>query len=299
MSTERKIPRVSIGLPVFNGEVHLKNALDALLNQTFSDFELIISDNASSDKTKEICEQYAKHDARIRYIRQAGNIGATKNFKFVLDQAVGEYFMWAAADDIRSPDFLELNYNFLSENSEYVASTSPNRFEGRSDDKRNFIKFSLDDDEKLQRIIKFFDYGWVSHGIFYSLVRTSVLRDCEIIGLSFIGADWAVNTYLASKGKINRTSDGYTIFGANGISSSSNAYKDFRNNFIELLLPFYQLSKYVICISTCFNIRDRIKILFILVKLNIKADLNKIWAQLYPIYFRYIRPIVRNKYPVK
>lgn len=288
------MPRVSIGLPVFNGERHLKNTLDALLKQTFTDFELIISDNASSDETKEICEKYAKKESRIQYIRQSENIGATKNFKFVLDRAVGEYFMWAAADDIRSPDFIELNYKFLSKNSEYVASTTPSRFEGRSDKEKNFVNFSLDEDEPVQRIIKFFDYGWVSHGIFYSLIRTRILRDCKIIGQSFIGADWAVNTYLASIGKINRTSNGYTIFGVNGISNKSNAYKVFRNSFIEFLLPFHKLSKYVIGLTVCFKLNDRIKILFILVKLNIYADYKQVWKRIYPIYFKYIRPKIRK-----
>ena len=64
-------PRLSIGLPVFNGEDYLREALDALLGQTFEDFELIISDNASTDQTPNICESYRKQDSRIRYFRQA------------------------------------------------------------------------------------------------------------------------------------------------------------------------------------------------------------------------------------
>lgn len=93
-------PVVSIGMPVYNGEKYIREALDSLLAQTFAGFELIISDNASTDATEDICQEYAAMDSRIRYVRQPGNRGALANFKFVLDEARGEYFMWAAADDI-------------------------------------------------------------------------------------------------------------------------------------------------------------------------------------------------------
>jgi glycosyltransferase involved in cell wall biosynthesis len=110
---DKKVPQVSIGLPVYNGELFVREALDSLLDQTFKDFELIISDNASTDSTGSICNEYAKRDTRIRYIRQTKNIGAVPNFKFVLDEAAGEYFMWAAADDIRSPDCIETYLKYI------------------------------------------------------------------------------------------------------------------------------------------------------------------------------------------
>jgi len=101
------VPQVSIGVPVYNGEPFIREALDSLLAQTFTDFELIISDNASTDRTEAICREYAAKDERIRYVRQAEHCGAMANFQFVLDEAVGEYFMWAAADDI----FYEIHLN--------------------------------------------------------------------------------------------------------------------------------------------------------------------------------------------
>lgn len=96
----KHLPKVSIGMPVYNGELFICEALDSLLAQTFTDFELIISDNGSTDTTEIICKKYVEKDRRIRYLRQAENKGAISNFKFVLDEAVGEYFMWAAADDV-------------------------------------------------------------------------------------------------------------------------------------------------------------------------------------------------------
>lgn len=108
MTTMNNPPKVSIGMPVFNGEKYICEAIDSLLAQTFRDFELIISDNASTDATQAICEEYACRDLRIRYVRQPENRGAPANFQFVLDEAVGEYFMWAAADDLWDANWLSI-----------------------------------------------------------------------------------------------------------------------------------------------------------------------------------------------
>ena len=102
-----RTPTASIGMPVFNGAKYIREALDALLNQTFTDFELIISDNASTDATGEICEEYAHRDRRIRYVRQPRNLGPIANFQYVLSKAQGRYFMWAACDDRWASTFLE------------------------------------------------------------------------------------------------------------------------------------------------------------------------------------------------
>jgi glycosyltransferase involved in cell wall biosynthesis len=106
-------PKVSIGMPVYNGEPFIREALDSLLAQTFTDFELIISDNASTDGTEAICREYTKKDGRVRYMRQPENQGPVVNFQFVLDEAKGEYFMWAAADDRRHPEFVSMAVQVL------------------------------------------------------------------------------------------------------------------------------------------------------------------------------------------
>jgi glycosyltransferase involved in cell wall biosynthesis len=100
------VPRVSIGLPVYNGEVHLAPALDSLLNQSFADFEIIVSDNHSTDATEAICRDYSARDPRIRYHREDRNRGAAWNFNRVLDLSGGHYFKWASANDLHAPDYL-------------------------------------------------------------------------------------------------------------------------------------------------------------------------------------------------
>jgi glycosyltransferase involved in cell wall biosynthesis len=104
---EKKIPLVSIGMPVYNGEKYIRDAIDSILAQSFRNFELIISDNFSTDSTQKICETYLKKDTRIKYIKQPKNLGASSNFKFVLKKAVGEFFMWAAHDDFWDKNWLE------------------------------------------------------------------------------------------------------------------------------------------------------------------------------------------------
>ena len=100
-------PTVSVGLPVYNGETYLRLLLDSVLAQTFGEFELIISDNASTDSTEAICREYAAADARVRYHRQPRNRGVTWNFRQVALLASGKYFLWTSHDDILAPNYVE------------------------------------------------------------------------------------------------------------------------------------------------------------------------------------------------
>ncbi|MFW6059320.1 MAG: glycosyltransferase family 2 protein [Phycisphaeraceae bacterium] len=100
-------PLVTIGLPVRNGEPHLREALDSILAQTVEDFELVIADNGSLDETEQICRAYAEHDRRIRYYRHGHNLGAARNFNFTFRQSRGTYFKWMAHDDRIEPTFLQ------------------------------------------------------------------------------------------------------------------------------------------------------------------------------------------------
>lgn len=99
-------PRVSIGMPVYNGERHVAAALESLLAQTFTDFELIIADNASTDRTGDICKDFAARDPRIRYVRHDTNRGAVYNWNYVVEVARGEYFKWASGNDLCVPEML-------------------------------------------------------------------------------------------------------------------------------------------------------------------------------------------------
>jgi len=119
-SADASGPRVSIGLPVWNGEEFLPKALDSLLGQTFSDFELIISDNASTDATEAICKAYGAKDPRIRYYRNEANIGLQANTQRVLDLATAPLFMWACHDDVWDLTYLDKMVDQLGRNKSLV-----------------------------------------------------------------------------------------------------------------------------------------------------------------------------------
>ena len=169
---------VSIGMPVYNGGEYIRRALDSLLSQTFTDFELIISDNASSDNTESICREYELKNSQISYIRQKNNLGAIKNFSFVLEQARGQYFMWAAHDDFWDNKFLETllgEFNGINESvvalgceAQYTIERKkmPFFYEGKA-----FHRSILGSNfERVSYILKY-SYG----NLFYSLYKKEVL----------------------------------------------------------------------------------------------------------------------------
>jgi GT2 family glycosyltransferase len=117
-------PRLSIGLPVHNGEEYLAESLDALLGQSYEDFELIITDNASADGTEAICRKYVKADKRVRYERLTENIGGANNHNHVFTLARGELFKWASHDDLYGRDLLLRCVQALDEHPEMVLAHS-------------------------------------------------------------------------------------------------------------------------------------------------------------------------------
>jgi glycosyltransferase involved in cell wall biosynthesis len=115
---------VSIGLPVHDGENFLEEAIRSVLQQTFSDFELVISDNASTDRTSEICADYAASDPRVRYLRNQHNLGAVPNFNRVLQESNGKYFKWLAHDDRIQPRYIEATVAALESTPDAVLCNS-------------------------------------------------------------------------------------------------------------------------------------------------------------------------------
>jgi len=114
------IPRISIGVPVYNGEATLRASLDSLLAQTFQDFEIVISDNHSTDGTETICREVASRDARIRYSRAERNLGASWNFNQVFLQSRAPYFKWASSNDLHDPEYVSRCVDVLDARPEVV-----------------------------------------------------------------------------------------------------------------------------------------------------------------------------------
>lgn len=176
-------PLVSIGLAVFNGELHIRQALDSLLAQEFEDFELIISDNASTDATQQICLEYASKDPKVRYYRNKTNLGAIKNFNQVFELSSGKYFMWAADHDVWDPRFLPRCVTILEQDPS-VALCYPRAawidYEGRV---LEDIDLSLDT-RGLGKVERFHTALWKLNNRYpvYGLMRSSTLKRTHLFG---------------------------------------------------------------------------------------------------------------------
>ena len=195
-------PRVSIGLPVFNGEEYLEESLDSILAQTYTDFELIISDNASTDHTPRICLKYASKDRRIRYYRNERNLGATRNYNRVFMLSRGKYFKWAADDDVLATNFLSRCVGVLDQDSSIVLCHSKtgliderNELVGTYDFKNRID--SRNPHERFGDLISERNRLWV---LIFGVVRASTLKKTSLIG-NYIGSD---RNFLAELGLIGR-----------------------------------------------------------------------------------------------
>jgi glycosyltransferase involved in cell wall biosynthesis len=122
------MPKLSIGIPVFNGQEFLPELLDSLLAQTFRDFEILICDNASSDQTFQICCEYEQRDFRIRYFRNCRNLGAVANFNRVFELSTAPLFKWAAHDDLYHDAYLEACVGLLETNPDIVLAHTGTAF---------------------------------------------------------------------------------------------------------------------------------------------------------------------------
>lgn len=166
----KNLPTVSIGMPVYNMKDTVKEAIDTVLNQTFSDFELIISDNASDDGTEEICREAAKQDSRITYHRNMENI-LGENFRLPFLLSKGKYFMWAASDDARKPTMLERCLEALEADKEAILAYTYTEVLDPATSTRSlyYDHYRLDQDDPADRYINLvnnLDLGNMIYGLY-------------------------------------------------------------------------------------------------------------------------------------
>jgi glycosyltransferase involved in cell wall biosynthesis len=201
-------PRVSIGMPVYKGERYVAEAIDSVLRQTFTDFELIISDNCSTDGTAEICAAYAAKDSRVRYYRNTQNRGVAWNYNRVFELARGDYFKWAAHDDVLAPAYLERCVVALDALPSVVLCHTKTVM---IDEHWN-TPFTYDPNLRVadpRPSIRFLDLiqkpGYCSH--IHGLMRARVLRQTSLIG-SFPSSDLTLLAHLVLLGPFHDIAEG-------------------------------------------------------------------------------------------
>lgn len=199
---ENVVPRLSIGMPVFNGEKYLASVLDSLLNQTYSDFELIISDNASADGTQEICLGYAARDRRVCYHRNPENIGAARNFHHVFSLSSSEYFAWTAHDDIYDSEYMRKCIDVLDRDpSVLVCYSKTTAIDAHGDFLRN-IDVEVDTTSQYANVRLYnaiaVDYLCIQ---MYGVMRSSALRKVKTFA-GYNGFDRNMLAELCLLGKL-------------------------------------------------------------------------------------------------
>jgi len=287
---ENNQKKISIGMPVYNAQEFLKKRIINILEQTFEDFELIISDNCSEDKTHEICLELSKTDKRIHYYHQNENKGVLSNFGFVLKNAKAPFFVWSGVDDIWHKDFLKECIDFLEQNDDYAGCI------GRVERYGDLSYREISNDKLTKKIIS--SLRWSKYGpheangtyenkikiylkalsaqSIYGLYRTTTLQKSFISSKLFLGIDLAIILNILKFGNFHVIEKKLIKFYTKGYSSEGilNSTRKLGHNFLGKIFPYYPFTKW------CWRNFDKIiffKNLDLLFKLNFSGGLGLIY----------------------
>ena len=250
---------VTIGIPVYNGELSIKKCIESVLSQTYENFELIISDNASTDSTPDICKEFLKKDDRITFVRQNENMGQNWNFNFPLEKANGEYFVWLVADAILLPEFIEKNIAALESQDKAVGCISKIKIDHTYVDKfktekdilkkvglvyRPYDTLPITGNymERIRKYLKHFPWE-----MFYSVYRTEALRESFVHDF-FIGHDAGFVLNVLKHGEIQVVNQFLLESFPSGTSSEGMmqlTHKIAKSNTARIF-PFYPLTKWCV-----------------------------------------------------
>ncbi len=254
--------KVSVGIPVYNGERWIDQSIDSILSQSFTNFELIISDNNSSDKTFKICKEYEKKDKRIYLYKNETNIGAAKNFNKVFELSSGQYFKWASSNDLCDNKFLERCVQVLDTNNDVTVAFPCTQI---IDTKNNIIQ-KLEEDLHLMQESSFerfdaFLNKVTLNNVEQGLIRSSELRKTKLQGV-YPNSDTILMSELAARGKFYQVQE-YLLSRRITESSTTNLMSD------SQITQFYDPNKSQISLQTIrifianLSISSRIKVPFI------------------------------------
>ena len=212
-------PLVTIGVPTYNRSGRLRRCLEGLCAQTYENFHVIVSDNASVDDTEAVVREFMATDARIGYCRQERNVGAINNFEFLRQQARGKYFVWVADDDLLTDSFLEQCVSCLESDAGIALAGSMAEY------RRNGVRSHVGNvvncvqGGALRRILHYF-HSVQDNAIFYGVYRTSALSRCSLQNINLLGGDWLWIAQILYFGKAKTLISTLLIRDAGGTASS-------------------------------------------------------------------------------
>lgn len=201
----KNLPLVSIGVPVYNGEAYLAEALDSLLAQSYQNLQIVICDNASTDSTQTISERYAQLDSRIEYHRNAENLGAAINYNNSFKLSKGKYFKWATHDDLCAPNMIQACVDAL-ESDDAAALCAPKTI--IIDDKGTAVKnlqreLDASHCDALSRLKQYFNFYYADEEAnqVFGVYRSSLLKQSALIG-NYPASDLLLLAQISLMGKI-------------------------------------------------------------------------------------------------
>jgi glycosyltransferase involved in cell wall biosynthesis len=197
-------PRVSIGLPVRNGEKYIGRAIDSLIAQDYQDFEVVICDNASDDATPDIVRGYAARDPRIKFHENGRDIGQIANMNRVFELASGEYFRWTGMDDWFEPNYISKSVEYLDLEPCVIAVSTYIKY---SDDGGNefYTEYtgermeSPEPHRRFSRMLWFFQVDYRYYDPHYAMYRRSALQQTRLLQVAF-GPDNILSAELSLVG---------------------------------------------------------------------------------------------------
>jgi len=193
------IPLVTVGVPVYNGQDNIEKCLYSVLNQTYHNTQVVISDNASTDDTPKVCERICAEDERVSYVRQPVNLGLTANFNAVFDLAEGDYFIWLGHDDWLSERYIEVCLETLQGNPDVSLVCGRTIYYQDGEESYRGVVVQLPQESPQERVATY--YSLVSeNGTFYGLMRREQLARVKMIDV--MGGDWLVIAAMAFQGKV-------------------------------------------------------------------------------------------------
>jgi glycosyltransferase involved in cell wall biosynthesis len=265
-------PLVSIGVPIFNEEKNIAKCLKNILKQSYKNIEVVISDNNSTDETLKICQAFKKKNKKIKIFRSRKNLGQGWNFYQVLTKSKGEFFMFQAADDLRSSNFIKENLDYLIKNKNYLGSSGMAVFGSKNKKFRYSFSFNQ---SSYENIVNFFKIKWQSHSIIYGLfVKNKIIKFLDLFKSdNYFAKDWLINLLIVNSGYFNLNSKTKTKFGQ-GLSVKKNAIQLQRSRyfFLYLLEVFFPLAQFFfdfIKFRSQFSYKSKILILKELIKLSL------------------------------
>jgi glycosyltransferase involved in cell wall biosynthesis len=196
------MPRITLAMPVYNGEAFIETAIKSILKQSFSDLELVITDNASVDGTEAICRRLAEADSRIRYYRNEKNLGAAANYNLGYEYARGEFFKWCAHDDYISENYVEAAVAALDRDREAIMAYGRSEMidaMGRPAEAESAVLEGLDNPDAAWRFLKVVRTGGSCSAIFGVFRRASLAL--SLLHRPYYSSDRALLAEMALLGR--------------------------------------------------------------------------------------------------